>query len=88
MSFKMIAVCKKELHGASEVTFNPSNEPAKPQAHKYTCSYCSYINTEMVQLVMPETAALIPQVRGAFVAKAFWKAWDPATPVLLGARLG
>lgn len=42
----------------------------------------------MVQLVMPETVTLIPHVRGAFVAKAFWKAWDPETPMLLGATLG
>lgn len=34
----MLAVCGKELYGASGVTFNPSNEPVKPQARKRTCS--------------------------------------------------
>lgn len=34
----MLAVCSKELYRASGVTFNPSNEPVKPQAHKRTCS--------------------------------------------------
>lgn len=58
-------------------TSNPSDEPVAPRAHKL--AHCSCVHTEKVQLIIPETLRLIPQVGGASVGRTFWDARDAAT---------